>query len=90
MREDESRAKIRQTLQEGTLPRDLTLVRTLQAGHMGREPEIAGGLVKGSPGAGCDELDPQITYRIGDVRIRFHAERARIWDEERTKIERRA
>jgi len=88
MREDEIRAKIRQKLQKGTLPGDLTLVRKLQAGHIGREPNIAVGLLKSSPCAGCDEVDP--TYRIGDVAIRFHAECARIWDEERTPVHRRA
>lgn len=90
MREDEIRAKIRQRLQAGTLPRDLTLLRRLQPGHIVREPDIVAGLVKGSPGAGCDESDPQIPYRIGDVAIRVHAECGRIWDEERPTVQRRA
>ncbi len=85
MTPEEIRAKIRQKLREGTLPRDLTLVRKLQPGRVVREPNIVVGLVRGYPCAGCDELDPQITYRIGDVAIRFHAECAQIWDEERTR-----
>ena len=51
---------------------------------------MAVGLVKASPCAGYGEIDPHITYRIGDVAIRFHAESARIWDGERTRVLRRA
>ncbi len=83
---DEIRARIREKLKAGTLPRDLTIVRRVK-GEVIREPHLIVGVVRGYPCAGCGELDPQMTYWIGDAGIRFHAECQRIWDEERTKVQ---
>lgn len=83
---EEIRARIREKLEAGTLPRELTVVRKIK-GEVVREPHIVVGVVRGYPCAGCDELDPQMTYWIGDVGIRFHTECERIWNEERTRVE---
>ena len=78
MKQDEIRAEISTRLKAGTLPRDMT-VRG--------QPDILIGAVRGYPCAGCDGPDPDVTYRKGDVRIRFHAGCARIWEEERSKVQ---
>ena len=83
---EEIRARIRERLKAGTLPRDLTIA-TRVGGEVVREPRIIVGLIRAYPCAGCDELGPQITYVIGDVAIRFHAECQRIWGKERTKVQ---
>ena len=82
----EIRARIREKLKAGTLPRDLTLVRRVK-GEVIREPHLIVGVVRGYPCAGCDELDPQLTYLMGDVALRFHRECEQIWSEERTKVQ---
>ena len=83
---DEMRARIREKLKGGILPRDLALLRKLKW-EVVREPHIVVGVVRGYPCAGCDELDPEVTYRLGDVGIRFHKECERIWNEERTQVQ---
>ena len=83
---DEIRARIRGKLKAGTLRRDLTLIRTIK-GEVVREPHIVAGVVRGYPCAACDELDPQLTYLIGDVELRFHRECEQVWNEERTKVQ---
>ena len=83
---EEIRVRIREKLKAGTLHRDLTIARRI-SGEVVREPRIIVGLVRAYPCAGCDELGPQITYLIGAVAIRFHAECQRIWDEERMKVQ---
>ena len=84
---EEIRARIRAKVKAGTLPRDLMLARKVKPGEVVRESDIVVGLVRGYPCAGCDELDPQISFKIGDVMIRFHAECRRIWDEERSRVQ---
>lgn len=86
MTHEEIRARIREKLKAGTLPRDLTIARRI-SGEVVREPRIIVGLIRAYPCAGCDELGPQITYLIGDVAIRFHVECQQIWNEERTKVQ---
>ncbi len=83
---EEIRARIKEKLQAGTLPRDFTVSRTV-SGSVVLERDIQVGVVRGYPCAGCDELDPQITYRKGDIGLRFHTDCQRIWEEERTRVD---
>ena len=86
MTEEAIRAKIRERLITGTLPRAMVVRRTVK-GEVIEHPDIQVGIVRGYPCAGCDGPDPDITYRKGDVGLRFHTECARIWEEERTKVQ---
>ena len=86
MTEENIRAKIRERLATGTLPRAMVVRRTVK-GEVIEHPDIQVGIVRGYPCAGCDGPDPEITYRKGDVGLRFHTECARIWEEERMRAQ---
>ena len=84
MTEENIRAEIRERLATGTLPRAMVVRRTVK-GEVIEQPDIQVGIVGGYPCAGCDGPDPDVTYRKGDVGLRFHTECARIWEEERMR-----
>ena len=83
MKQDEIRARIRERLKAGTLPRNLPPATRLQPGEVLQQAHIQVGLVKGRPCSACDAEGPYITYKYPDREIRFHQECQRIWDEER-------
>ncbi len=86
MTQDEIRARVRERLKAGTLPRNLPPATRLQpGGGVVQQPHIQVGLVKGRPCSACDADGPYMTYKYPDREIRFHQECQRIWDEEREK-----
>ena len=86
MKQDEIRAKIREQLKAGTLPRHPPPMTRLEAGGVIQEPPILVGLVKGQPCSVCDADGPDVTYKYADREIRFHSECERIWNDEREKL----
>ena len=83
---EQIRAKIRERLKAGTLPRNPPPATKLVPGGVVQQPHIQVGLVKGRPCSACDVDGPYVTYKYSDREIRFHQECQRIWDEEREKL----
>lgn len=86
MKQDEIRAKIRERLKTGALPRHHPPAALLKSGEVPQQPHIQVGLVTTYPCSACDGEQPHITYKYPDGEIRFHQECERIWDEERERL----
>ncbi len=85
MNEAELRARIREFLKSGALPRTLPPTRMLEPGRPAASVEqIQVGRVAGATCTACGETDPDITYRYpADRVVRLHATCNSIWEEER-------
>lgn len=86
MEQEEIRAKIREKLKAGVLPRNLPTATRLAPGEVVEAPHIQVGLVKGHPCSACGGEGPQITYKYPSDEVRFHHQCERLWQEERQKL----
>jgi hypothetical protein len=84
---DELRAKIRQLIADGTLPRHLSIAERAQPGEPRGPAAITVSSTASGPCSACGEPRPQITYTYpGDRIVRFHAACEALWRQERDHV----
>ncbi len=87
MREEELRARIRELLRSGELPRALPAAQKVVPGSPSRIAQIQVGRVAGAACLACGEPDPMVTYSYPDGRVvRLHAACDAVWQQERERL----
>lgn len=86
MNRDEIRAKIKERLKTGALPRYSPPLTRIGGGEaQAPTPAITIGPAPGRPCSACDRVGADIKYSYPDRDIAFHQECDTIWQEERQK-----
>jgi len=85
--DDELRARIRELLRSGELPRALPSAQRIDPGSPARMAQIQVGRVAGAACLACGEPDPMVTYSYVDGRVvRLHAACDAVWLQERERL----
>lgn len=88
MLEHELRARIRELLRSGELPRVLPAAQQVPPGSPFRTAQIQVGRVSGAACLACGDADPQITYTYPDGRVvRLHPACDAVWQQERERAQ---